>query len=261
MVKAVFFDIDGTLVSFRTHRMPDSTVAALHRLRQRGVRTFVATGRQYPAINNLGGMPFDGYITMNGSFCFVGDYEVVRRQAVPPADIEALLGYMQRHGEFPCFFISGKEAFGNFIDDNVRRVFDQLNFPAPALLPVELARERDIYQLIAFYDPSEEERLMAALPHCEATRWSPYFSDIVPRGSGKDKGVQAVIRHLGIGREETMAFGDGGNDASMLRYVHTGVAMGNADDAAKQAADYVTASVDEDGVWKALKHFQLIIDN
>ena len=169
MVKAVFFDIDGTLVSFRTHRMPDSTVAALHRLRQRGVRTFIATGRQYPAINNLGGMPFDGYITMNGSFCFVGDYEVVRKQAVPPADIEALLGYMRQHGEFPCFFISEKQAFGNFIDDNVRRVFDQLNFPAPALLPAELARERDIYQLIAFYDPSEEERLMAALPHCEAT--------------------------------------------------------------------------------------------
>ena len=126
MVKAVFFDIDGTLVSFRTHRMPDSTVAALHRLRQRGVRTFIATGRQYPAINNLGGMPFDGYITMNGSFCFVGDYEVVRKQAVPPADIEALLGYMRQHGEFPCFFISEKEAFGNFIDDNVRRVFDSI---------------------------------------------------------------------------------------------------------------------------------------
>ena len=55
-----------------------------------------------------------------------------------------------------------------------------------------------------------------------------------------------------------MAFGDGGNDIEMLRYAGTGVAMGNADDAVKAAADYVTTSVDDDGIMNALKHFGLI---
>ena len=55
-----------------------------------------------------------------------------------------------------------------------------------------------------------------------------------------------------------MAFGDGGNDIPMLRHVGIGVAMGNAENDVKQVADYVTASVDEDGIEKALRHFGVI---
>ena len=55
-----------------------------------------------------------------------------------------------------------------------------------------------------------------------------------------------------------MAFGDGGNDLSMLKHVHIGVAMGNAKDYVKDVADYVTDSVDEDGIYNALKHFNIL---
>ena len=55
-----------------------------------------------------------------------------------------------------------------------------------------------------------------------------------------------------------MAFGDGENDSTMLSYVGLGVAMGTASDAVKQQADYVTGTVDEDGVVTALRHFGLI---
>lgn len=59
-------------------------------------------------------------------------------------------------------------------------------------------------------------------------------------------------------RKKTMAFGDGGNDISMLRHAAIGVAMGNANDDVKETADYITTSVDEDGIQKALKHFGII---
>ena len=64
--------------------------------------------------------------------------------------------------------------------------------------------------------------------------------------------------HLGIPREETMAFGDGENDISMLKAAGTGVAMGNAAEDVMSAAGYVTTSVDENGVYNALKHFNII---
>lgn len=67
-----------------------------------------------------------------------------------------------------------------------------------------------------------------------------------------------MIAHFGLKLEETMSFGDGGNDISMLRHAAIGVAMGNAKDDVKQMADYITASVDEDGIAKALKHFGVI---
>ena len=63
---------------------------------------------------------------------------------------------------------------------------------------------------------------------------------------------------LGVSKEETMAFGDGGNDIGMLRHAGIGIAMGNAKDDVKASADYVTTSVDEDGIFKALKHFGVI---
>ena len=63
MIMTVFFDIVGTLVSFKTHKLPDSTVRALDLLREKGIKVFLATGRQLHTINSLGTQEFDGYVT------------------------------------------------------------------------------------------------------------------------------------------------------------------------------------------------------
>ena len=69
MVKAVFFDIDGTLVSFKTHRISPAVLDGLHRLQAKGVKLFIATGRQREAAEGaVGVFPFDGYITVSGQF-------------------------------------------------------------------------------------------------------------------------------------------------------------------------------------------------
>ena len=75
MVKAIFFDIDGTLVSFETHKIPASTQEALKTLRDKGIKIFIATGRPQCLINNLGDLEFDGYITVNGSYCFTAGHQ------------------------------------------------------------------------------------------------------------------------------------------------------------------------------------------
>ena len=67
-----------------------------------------------------------------------------------------------------------------------------------------------------------------------------------------------MAAHLGLNTSETMAFGDGGNDIPMLRHAGVGVAMGNAASEVQNAADYVTTSVDEDGILNALKHFGIL---
>ena len=68
----------------------------------------------------------------------------------------------------------------------------------------------------------------------------------------KGKALIAMAAHEGFKVEETMAFGDGGNDIPIIRQAGIGVAMGNARDEVKEAADYVTTSVNEDGVRNAL---------
>ena len=99
---------------------------------------------------------------------------------------------------------------------------------------------------------------MGIMSGCEATRWYPSFTDVVPAGSSKRIGIDKVIEYFGISLNETMAFGDGGNDIAMLKHAGIGIALGNADDEVKNSADYVTTSVDDDGVVNALKHFGLM---
>lgn len=99
---------------------------------------------------------------------------------------------------------------------------------------------------------------MSVMPHSETTRWNPLFTDVIPRGSSKRVGIDKVLEYFGIALEESMAFGDGGNDISMLQHVGIGVAMGNAEGEVKRVADHVTSSVDDDGVIKALRHFGVL---
>ena len=83
-------------------------------------------------------------------------------------------------------------------------------------------------------------------------------AEIVPKGFDKSTGMAWFCEHLGISREDTFAFGDGMNDIGMFRWAGTGVAMGNGQPAAKEAADYVTDDMHRDGVRNALRHFGLI---
>ena len=96
------------------------------------------------------------------------------------------------------------------------------------------------------------------LKNSAASRWHFSFADVNPKCSGKNVGIDKIIEYYSIDLSETIAFGDGGNDISMIKHAAIGVAMGNANDDVKEVADYVTDSVDEDGIYNALKHFNLI---
>ena len=118
--------------------------------------------------------------------------------------------------------------------------------------------QNPIYQLSAFLPDNYEEEFLRRCPGCLAVRWSPDFADILPEGGGKPNGLAEMLKHFGWTRDEAIAFGDGGNDVTMLEYAGIGVAMGNACDDAKAAADYVTTDIDKEGIAKALRHFGLV---
>lgn len=258
MIKAVFFDIDGTLVSFKTHLVPRSTVHALDLLRKKGIKVFIATGRHRGSINNLGNLEFDGYVTLNGGYVIAGKNDVIYKHSIPDKDIEALIRYQEKEGRFPCAFVQEHEIFMNYTDEAVKDVFRLLNFPAPPIRPMEEISGRTVYQLIAFFTAEQEKRIMPILSHCESTRWNPLFTDVVPKGSSKRIGIDKMLEHFHIEPDECMAFGDGGNDIAMLEHAGIGIAMGNAADDVMKSAGYVTTSVDDNGIYNALKHFNII---
>lgn len=259
-IKALFFDIDGTLVSFTTHRIPESTIEALREAHRRGVRIFISTGRPPAIINNIGEIAplVDGMVTVNGALCFVGD-RVVAADAIPKDRVEAVLKAVDKLN-VPCVLVGERklalynpqeyavEIFRNMLD-----VADigQNNDPAEVLAS-------GVLQLTPFITESEEADVLPLLTGVETGRWCHYFMDITAPGVCKARGMEEIARHCGFSLEESMGFGDGGNDISMLQAAGIGVAMGNANDEVKSCADYVTTSVDDHGVANALRHFGVI---
>lgn len=261
MTKALFFDIDGTLVSFETHTIPASTIEALTTAHKKGIKIFIATGRPKAIINNLSAIQerglIDGYITMNGAYCFVDD-QVIYKSAIPADEVQTLAQICEKRG-CPCIFVGEHTISVCQPNELVHRIFyDFLHVDEIPVKTFKEAIQKEIFQMTPFVTAEEEMEILPQIPNCESGRWFPAFADITAKGNTKQKGIDEMIAHFGFKLEETMSFGDGGNDISMLRHAAVGVAMGNAKDDVKQAADYVTASVDEDGIAKALKHFGII---
>lgn len=256
-IRAAFFDIDGTLVSYHTHRMPQSTIDALHAMRARGIRVLPATGR---AQFNLGFLSewfdFDDRIAVNGQLAYAGG-EQVRNAPIVPEDIHALVDLV-RARRFPCLFVEADRMYLSSINDTARAHFALVGQQPPPVRALDEGLSMgDIYQFVTYTDAEGDAAVQAALPHVKALRAAPMCLDYIPSDGGKPIGMQAVMARYGIRREETIAFGDGTNDVDMLAYAGIGVAMGNAEPEVKAVADYVTASVDEDGIAEAVRRFVL----
>lgn len=255
-IRALFFDIDGTLVSFKTHEIPQSTRDAIHEVRKKGIKVFIATGRPLPFINNLGSLEYDGIMSVNGASCITADGKVICNKPVPKDDIERIIADAEKH-PIPVAFAANNKAIVCNIEacrEEFKEVFDLLNLQLPESTPFSEALNMEVMQVIAFFNAEEETRIMRdVLKGCDANRWHPYFADCIAKGTSKATGIDEICSYYGIDISETMAFGDGGNDIAMLQHAGIGVAMGNASDEVKQYADIITDAVDDDGIAKILE--------
>ncbi|WP_300747936.1 Cof-type HAD-IIB family hydrolase [uncultured Brachyspira sp.] len=261
MVKAVFFDIDGTLVSFNTHKVSDLSKEAIKLLKDKGIKVFIATGRIKKHINNLGDLKFDGYITANGFDCYIGEKSIYRN-SIAREEIYSLMHYLKNKENFPCSVMIDSGIFINYITEDVEKVSNSINLTIPSADNYYELLEKNadnILQLNLFVDDKKEKELMHSIfKNCEASRWHPLFADVNNKGGGKHIGIDKIIEYYDIELSDTMAFGDGGNDISMIKHAAVGIAMGNADEEVKKYADYITDDVDNDGIYKALKYFNML---
>ncbi len=259
MIKAIFFDVDGTLLSFRTHRIPSSTEKAIGLLKDKGIKIIISTGRSINSLDSIQHIDFDGYITFNGGYCVNNDGMPLFRKTMDTSDISALLDYADEQTDFCFSFMSEHEVTINRITPPVASMYRMLNLPSPPIGDYSQLDVSSILQANVFIAPEEEKQFMQeVMPNSIATRWTPLFADVNPRGQSKKVGVDIFCQQLGIDPKETLAFGDGGNDVTMLEHCGIGVAMGNAVDSLKAVADHITDEVDEDGIYNALKHLGVL---
>lgn len=260
MIKALFFDIDGTLISFDTHKVPQSAIEGIKLAKANGVKVFISTGRPQPIICNLDQIvPYiDGYVTTNGAYCFIGD-TVVNCEEINKAEVMHIVRHAQKLG-VACVVVGKKNIAVVNENEQFDGIFRKMLkiTTLDELTPLEEVLEEGVIQLTPFFTEEQEQEIIGTLDGCTCGRWHPDFVDVTANGIDKGRGLEIMARHLKLKIEETMAFGDGGNDIPIIEKAGVGVAMGNAGDNVKAAADYTTTHIDEDGVWNALKAYNVI---
>lgn len=256
MIKVAFFDVDGTLLSHKTKTVPQSTRRSIEKLKAAGIRCVVATGRHIGEMEKLpvADLSFDGYITTNGQLILDANKRILHGSPITGETKEFLLRHFEAH-TLPIMLVEENRVYINFADDRVVRVQERISSPVP---PIGEYHGKDLYQICIYLSESDEAKLESIAGKCEMTRWDLGGVDVIAKGGGKVAGIRRYLEANHILPEESIAFGDGDNDTDMLRFAGIGVAMGNAWESAKAAADYITTNVDEDGIEAALKHFGLI---
>ena len=256
MIKAAFFDVDGTLLSNKSKTVPQSAREPIAKLQAKGLKCVVATGRQIRQMRHLpvADIPFDGYITLNGQLTLDGQQKILYGTPIEGKAKEYCVKMFEEN-RLPALLVEEEDVYLNFVDQRVVLVQEAISTAIP---PLGAYTGKDLYQVCVYLNEDEMERVSDIAEECTLTRWGFGGVDIIAKGGGKVEGIRKFLELEGIAVEETIAFGDAENDLDMLRFAGIGVAMGNADEAVKAAADYVTADIDDDGIAKALAHFGLI---
>lgn len=255
-IKALFFDVDGTLLSHKQGIIPQSAIDAIKAAQARGVKAIIATGRDIVELDKLPihDVDFDAYLTLNGNICLDRDRKMFDGNPIDQGELEVLVSIFQA-GRIPFVLIGEDHRYINYVDDVVINTQMQTHGTIPE---VGEYHGETIYQCLAFVDAEMRQRLENMLDQCTITSWNDTGIDIIAKTGGKDAGIQKFLDREGITRSHIMAFGDGENDKPMLEYAAIGVAMGNGVEKLKAIADYITTSVDDDGIKNALQHFDII---
>ncbi len=262
-----FFDIDGTL-AWQDPRVaqelpederdlspyPNEAVSrAIRTFVANGNMAFICTGRTLSCIHpRLLELPWSGVVCLAGGYAEL-DGHIVRNAAMSPGLLQRLAPYLEQSGEVIRFEgldrvvrmsadAPDDDGYARTVGDAVTKLkhYSAYKILMSTALANRIAQDKGIEPLLCFNELELE------------------VTEISPRECTKRTGIQAVLGALGPNHGTVYGIGDASNDVALMETVDVGIAMGNAPEFLKDKADYVTDSIDHDGVVTALEHFGLI---
>jgi len=280
MRKIIFLDVDGTLVDYENN-LPDSAVNAIRLARKNGHRVYISTGRSKAEIyHEIWDIGLDGMIGGNGSYVEDHDH-VVMHQLITGEQCKKVVDWLlmkgfefylesnnglfasqhfEEQGELVIQEYSRRKGKENADQVTVRTVFRGMVFGG------ELYRS-DLNK-ISFILPKDHAyqaylEAKETFPDLSVGTWGgvgekALFGDFGVKDINKANAIEHLLTYLNADVVDTIAFGDAKVDIPMLAFCAYGVAMGSGGAEIKGMADYVTADVDDDGIWEAFKYLGLI---
>lgn len=256
-IKIVFFDIDGTLVSLDKNDISEKSAFALNKLKEKGIKICIATGRAPIQIPKFRGIDSDIYLSFNGSLVF-NKKEDIFKNPLSKNDIFTLLENGKAMNK--PLAVASKEIYAcNGTNPDLEEYFS-FGGSQPEIYEnfEEIIENEEIYQAILPIKENEYEKAMNNVLTTKIAAWWYRAVDLIPKNGGKGKAIEEVLSFYDIKKDESMAFGDGNNDLEMFEAVKYGISTENGSDDLKNISYDVCKSVDDDGVYYYLKENGLI---
>ncbi|MEG0264853.1 MAG: HAD family hydrolase [Erysipelotrichaceae bacterium] len=257
-IKVIFFDIDGTIYTHDTHVMIPSTVEAFYKLKENGYKICIATSRCRSEVANMPSLfhdfDFDGYVFNGGASIY--DHDTLIDAHYIPSKVIYKLIELQKEKVFDMRYATDDSDFQH---KKITQEYLDVFFYLYLNVPVIKAYDNDLVPNILLHGTYEVlEEVAKTLDDVSFVFDDKSVLEVTPLGVGKHLGIETLAKHWGYTMEQVMVFGDGFNDISMLKAAGVSIATGNAQQAAKDVANYVCKDIKEDGVYLFLKEQKMI---
>lgn len=279
MSKIVFLDVDGTLIDYEA-KMPESAGKAVDLARKNGHKVYICTGCSKAEILQRNLCDLDGMIGGNGAYV-EDEGKVVMHQGLSQEDVKHIVDWCnERHLGFYLEANSGMYCNDYMLEQGPETMIKYVLGKGADIEQAKLASKgfvdgfihlqgedlyRDDVNKISFILSSYQDHLDSKVefPHLIANTWGgkgevALFGDLGPAGITKRHAIEVLLDYLHADQKDTISFGDAKIDLSMFECCAYNVAMENGGKEIKEAADYITSDVNEDGLWNAFKHLGLI---
>lgn len=246
-IKIVFFDIDGTLIDMTKKEISEKTMEALRRLKERNVLLCLATGRGPLTLPSFDGVEFDVFLTFNGSYCYNKE-QTIFSNPLPNGDVKTILQNAASIHR-PVSIATKDRMIANGKDRDLIEYYSFAKHEVEVSDEFEEVLEDEVYQVMLGCRETDYPLLLKGTRNAKIAAWWDRAADIIPASGGKGVGIGKILSYYHLDKSSALAFGDGDNDIEMLQAVGHGVAMGNASERLKAAADDICGHVAEDGVY------------
>ena len=256
-IKVIFFDIDDTLRNSKTGFIPSTIPTVFQQLRDRGILTGIATGRGiFGVVPEIKALKPDFFVTLNGAYIEDKKGSVLYSHKIARDKVEEYIAWTKEVG-IDYGLVGSHEAKLSRRTEMISQAIDPI-YPDLEVDP-DFYQKEDIYQMWTFEDQGDDLTLPESLASTlRMVRWHEHSSDVVSISGSKAAGVAKVVDQLGLKPENVMVFGDGLNDSELFDYAGISVAMGISHDKIKEKADYITKTLEEDGIFDALEGFGMV---
>ena len=256
-IKIIFFDIDDTLRNSKTGFIPSTIPTVFQQLREKGILTGIATGRGiFGVVPEIQELKPDFFVTLNGAYIEDKKGHVIYSNKIAKDKVEEYIAWTKEVG-IDYGLVGSHAAKLSRRTETISQAIDPI-YPNLEVDP-DFYRKEDIYQMWTFEDQGDDLTLPESLASTlRMVRWHEYSSDVVPISGSKAAGVAKVVDQLGLKPENVMVFGDGLNDLELFDYAGISIAMGISHEKIKEKADYITKTLEEDGIFDALEGFGMV---